>query len=285
MADIDDDPFGLGALNALFETVVDQVQDGLSQGLDGLHDLLGAAGSDDFDVANDAVMVLLGAAEAAGEVADDFIGEIVGAWTQTFGHAVEAVADLVRRLFQQFAQIPDLFRRTMRALLAGVEDFATFFRDLCAQVLGAAADFRDAVETVLLPVFVAGGAVFGAEMAAAAIWLVLSSDGPALAPRQTAIDLGLPSSSLSVWSSTALLSPAFTLPRRVWLVAALLDALRQAGGFTDLGGGPTGNGMLDLALGPVAAQFGQIATDYIADAAAFAGALAERLLEGAENDP
>ena len=285
MAEIEGDPFGLSALNALFDNVVDQVQDGIEQGLGALHDLLDAAGSDDFGVTNDAVVVLLGAAVAAGDVADDLIGEIIGAWTQTFGHGVEAVDDLVRRLFNQFAQAHDLFRRTLRELLSGVDDFAEFFRDLCRHVLGAATDFRDAVEAVLLPVLVTGGAVFGAEVAATAIWLVLGSDGPALATRVTALDLGVPAQGLSVWTKTALLSPAFTLPMRVWLVAALLDALRQAGGFADLAGGaPTGNAFLDLALAPVTAHLGQIATAYIANVAAFAESLAEKLLDGAEND-
>lgn len=279
------DPFGLGALNALFETVVDQVQDGLAEGLDALHDLLDAADGDDFDVANDAVILLLGAAEAADDVADDLTGEIIGAWTETFGHGVEALSDLVRRLFEQFAAIPDLFRRVLDALLAGIEDFATFFRDLCQHVIGAAADFRDAVGTVLLPVFAAGGALFGAGAAAAAIWLVLGSDAPVLSTRATALDLGLPAPGLPAWTETALRSPAFTLPKRVWLVAALLEALRQAGGFAETAGAaPTGNGFLDLALGPLVAHFGAITTEYIADAAAFAEALVEKLILGAEND-
>ena len=210
------DPFGLGALNALFENVVDQVQDGLAEGLDALHDLLDAADGDDFDVANDAVILLLGVAEAAGDVADDLIGEIIGAWTETFGHGVEALSDLVRRLFEQFAPIPDLFRRVLGALLAGIEDFASFFRDLCQHVIGAAADFRDAVGTVLLPVFAAGGALFGAGAATAAIWLVLGSDAPVLSTRATALDLGLPAPGLPAWTETALRSPAFTLPKLLW---------------------------------------------------------------------
>ncbi|WP_288044754.1 flagellar basal body P-ring protein FlgI, partial [Sphingomonas sp.] len=178
-----------------FESVVDTVQESVESGLGALHVLINAANPDDFDVVNDAVIVVLDTAAMAGDIATDLMAEVFGAWKETFADSFAALADMIRRLYRQFSDFAPFFRAALRAVAATIADFAKTFRDLARFVLDQPDKIRTALERVLIPLFMAGASVFEADAAAAAIWEVLKDTGSVLSQRVNALALGLSLSS------------------------------------------------------------------------------------------
>ncbi len=283
MNDTSSDPLGLEKLNALFESVVTELQDSVQAGLGALHDLLDSAGDADFDVVNDAVIVVLDAATEGSDDVQQLLDEVFSTWSQSFGQSTEAIADIIRRLFEQFGQVAAFFRSAMETLVAAIADFPKRFQSVAEQALSNPLALVSTTEALLLPMLATGAAVFGTGIAAEALWLVLQDDGTALGARVSALELGF-SGSFSPQASNLLQAPGLVLPLGTWAVAMVLEGLRQAGEFAQLLDGlPTGNGLLDGVFGPITQTMAQIASDYIENAESLAEALAAHLIEGAEN--
>lgn len=285
MADNTNDPFGFNRLNDQFNRVVAEIENGVDSALGALHDLIDSASSDDFDVIHDAMFAIFQNTQNNAELTAAFFNEAFASWVETFGSNADAIADMVRRLFEQFSHLARFFRTAMAAFVRLFDDFPKFFARLAKSFLAQTAEISTQIAAFLLGVLAAGVAVFGADKAAEALWRLMGDADPFLATPITAFDIGVSPQNLGALSLDALGSANLTLPVGVWLAAAMIDALRQAGDFAELmAGAPTGNAVLDEVLSPVTAHFGQIATDYIEDVEDLTEALVQRLVMQADND-
>ncbi len=271
------------ALESLFNDVVSAVSDGLAEGLDAFQKLTDSAATQDFQVINDAALVLVGQVADATDIDTDFLTDVFNSWAEALGNIPDAFAHMVSRLSAQFSHLAEFFRALMQALVATIDDFGAFMLALTQHVIDVPETIMRGVQTVLLPVFAIGAASFGADDAVGALWLLLGQTGGALGQMATPFDIGL---DLVGVSPQALMSGAFTLPVGVWVVALMLDALRQAGAFADLlADTPIGNGQLNAALEPIVGAVADFVTDYIADVETLLEAIIAALIEGAEANP
>ncbi len=271
------------ALESLFNDVVSAVSDGLSEGLDAFQNLTDSAAAQDFQVINDAALVLVGQVADAADIDTSFLADVFNSWAEALGNVPEAFAHMVSRLSSQFSHLAEFFRALMLALVATIDDFEAFLLALTQHVIDTPEAIMRGVQTVLLPVFAIGAASFGSDSAVGALWLLLGQTGGVLGQTATPFDVGF---DLDGVSALALTSGAFTLPLGVWVVALMLDALRQAGAFADLlADTPIGNGQLNAALEPIVGAIGDFVTDYIADAETLLETIIATLIEQGEADP
>ena len=186
MADNINAPCGFDRLNDQFNRVVDEIENGLESALGALHDLIDSAASEEFDVVHDAMFAIFQNTQDDAEMPAAFFNEAFSSWGEVFADNATAVADMVRRLFEQFSHLAGLFRTAMAALVRLFDDFAAFFTGLAKSFLSEASQITNQIAAFLLSVLAAGTAVFGVDVAADALWRLMGDADPLLAtPRLT----------------------------------------------------------------------------------------------------
>lgn len=280
------DYLNLSELEQLFEDVVSNVADGLAEGLHAFQSLVDAGTEHDSDIINDAAIVLLEELANQSSVNTAFLNKLFESWAETLGGIPEAFANLADRTFTLFSHHPDFFRAVMEAMIATVEAFPEFVVKLANHLIDQPAAVMRGVNRVLLPVVAVGAAVFGTEIAVDAIWSLLRDKGQQLGQTALPLDVGLDLPQVNDWVLQVLSSDAYELPLGTWVVALILDALRQAGDFVGLmANAPIANGLLDDALDPIVNAVAGMVTDYIADVETLTEALIAELISQGESDP
>ncbi|MEZ6129876.1 MAG: hypothetical protein R3C59_14430 [Planctomycetaceae bacterium] len=277
------------SVQVLIDNLISEAQGSLASALGQFEDLVEevlTADPDNFAAVNDAIISLLETVTDAGEGLSDVVEDAFGTWGSYLGQSIDAAYDLIVQLFDRFVGEAAVFRAMIEAWAASLPDFPALFHELCRRTASSPAEFRDALEAVLLPSFVAGAAALGPDVAVEAITRVLRDDGGTLGTRSTVFDLGLAGGGLPAWQSSLLGHESLRLTRGAWSITALLEALRKGSTFAGLLPDSIAipNEALQAVFAPVVQTFGPIVTNYIEAVDELIEAVVTKLLNGAEND-
>ena len=273
----------------LIDSMVRNVEDDFQAALNDFQDLaqsiLSADPGDYFSV-NDSLLTLIEVAIERDEDLPDLISGAFQSWSEHLQDNEDAIADLLSRLYDMFSDQIEVFRTLIETLVSSLTDFPTLFHQLSKRIAAQSSLYLDGLEKLMLPLFYAGMSVFGADQAVKALKNVLTDSCTVFRSRVACDDLGLVANDLPSLQANLLDSPAFKLPRAVWMIAGMIDALRQASSYANLLPQPIDipNPFLQTVLGPVAGLITQAVSDYLNNVDALLDALIALLLEQAEND-
>ncbi len=276
-------------LGNLIDSMVNNIEDDLQQALNDFEDLAQSIlenDPDDFFTVNDSLLTLI---EVAIESESDLAGLVPGAfdtWSEHLQENLNAIVDLFSRLYDMFSDQATVFRTLIEALTSTFDGFPELFHRLCKEVATQPTLYLDGLEKFLLPLFYAGLSVFGAEQGVQALIKVLTDSSSVLSNHVTCNDLGLLANDLPALQVNMLEAPTFRLPRAVWMMTAMFDAMRQASSYANLLPEPVDipNPFLQTMLGPVVEVIAQAVSDYLNTIDSLLDALIERMLQRAEND-
>ena len=273
----------------LIDSMVRNVEDDFQAALNDFQDLaqsiLSADPGDYFSV-NDSLLTLIEVAIERDEILPDLISGAFQSWSEHLQDNEDAIADLLSRLYDMFSDQIEVFRTLIETLVSSLTDFPTLFHQLSKRIAAQSSLYLDGLEKLMLPLFYAGMSVFGADQAVKALKNMLTDSCTVFRSRVACDDLGLVANDLPSLQANLLDSPAFKLPRAVWMIAGMIDALRQASSYANLLPQPIDipNPFLQTVLGPVAGLITQAVSDYLNNVDALLDALIALLLEQAEND-
>lgn len=276
-------------LGSLIDSMVSHVEDDFQAALNDFQDLAESILStdpNDYFTVNDSLLTLIEVAIENNENLADQLSGAFQSWADHLQDNLDATADLLSRLYDMFSDQLEVFRILLDALVGALSDFPGLFHQLCKRIAAQSSFYLDGLEQLMLPLFYAGISVFGAEQGVKAVKNVLTDSSSVFSSRVACDDLGLIADNLPELQLNLLDSPTFRLPRGVWMIAGMIDALRQASSYSNLLPQPIDipNPFLQTVLGPVAGVIAQAISDYLNNIDALLDELIARLLEQAEND-
>ncbi len=273
----------------MIDSMVSHVEDDFQAALSDFQDLtesILATDQNDYFTVNDSLLVLI---EMAIENNEDFAEILDGAfesWAEYLRDNLEAIMDLLSRLYDMFSDQTDVFKALLTSFIGALNDFPSLFHQLCKRIAKQPLLYLDGLEKLMLPLFYGGISVLGADHGVKAIKNVLMDPSSLFISRVACDDLGLIADELPQLQARLLDSPTFRLPRGVWMIAGMIDALRQASSYSNLLPQPIDipNPFLQTILGPIAGMIANAVSDYLNNIDALLDELVTRLLEEAEND-
>lgn len=276
-------------LGNLIDSMVSHVEDDFQAALNDFQDLAESILStdpNDYFTVNDSLLTLIEVAIENNEDLADGLSGAFQSWAEHLADNQDAIVDLLSRLYDMFSDQVDVYQTLLAAMIGALSNFPDLFHQLCKRIAAHSSLYLEGLEKLMLPLFYAGISAFGADQGVKAIRNVLTDSSSLFSSRVACDDLGLVENNLSELQMNLLDAPTFRLPRGVWMIAGMIDALRQASSYSNLLPQPIDipNPFLQTVLGPVAGMITQAVSDYLNNIDALLDELIARLLEQAEND-